>query len=96
MQAIKLAQPGGLDNLTLTDVTPRDPGPGEIRVRNHASSLNFHDYAVVAGLIPVDDGLRDGQVDAAEVEVLSQLGKRRPEARVDERGTRRHGGRLCR
>ncbi len=55
MKAIQLQQPGGLDNLLVADVEPRDPGPGEIRVRNHASSLNFHDYAVVIGMIPTED-----------------------------------------
>lgn len=55
MQAIQLIQPGGIDKLTMAEVEPRNPGPGEICVRNHASSLNFHDYAVVIGLIAVDD-----------------------------------------
>jgi NADPH:quinone reductase-like Zn-dependent oxidoreductase len=55
MQAIHLKLPGGLDNLVSVDIEPRDPGPGEVRVRNHASSLNFHDYAVVIGMIPVDE-----------------------------------------
>ena len=55
MQAIQLNQPAGLDNLAVIELEPREPGPGEIQVRNHASSLNFHDYVVVIGLIPVDD-----------------------------------------
>lgn len=56
MQAIQLQQPGGLDNLKVVAMdTPGTPGPGEIKVRLHASSLNFHDYAVVAGMIPTDD-----------------------------------------
>ncbi|BBI72843.2 alcohol dehydrogenase [Vreelandella aquamarina] len=56
MQAIQLQQPGGLDKLNVVDVAaPGEPGPGEIKVRLHASSLNFHDYAVVAGMIPTDD-----------------------------------------
>lgn len=55
MKAIQLNSPGGLDQLALADVDARDPGPGEIRVRNHASSLNFHDYAVVIGLIQTED-----------------------------------------
>ena len=55
MQAIQLNQPCGLDNLALVDLDARDPGPGEIRVRNHATSLNFHDYVVVIGLIPTED-----------------------------------------
>jgi NADPH:quinone reductase-like Zn-dependent oxidoreductase len=53
MKAIQLKHPGGLDNLKLVDVEPRAPGPGQIQVRVKASSLNFHDYAVVSGLIPV-------------------------------------------
>ncbi len=56
MKAIKLAAPGGLDNLNVVDIEAREPGPGEIRVRNHASSLNFHDYVVVTGLLPTEDG----------------------------------------
>jgi len=57
MQAIQLTAPGGLDNLNVVDqAAPGGPGAGEIRVRLHASSLNFHDYAVVAGMIPTDDG----------------------------------------
>ena len=54
MQAIHLKQPGGLDNLTLAEIDARDPTAGEVRVRIHASSLNFHDYAVAIGMIPVD------------------------------------------
>ncbi|APZ99264.1 NAD(P)-dependent alcohol dehydrogenase [Sphingopyxis sp. QXT-31] len=57
MKAIRLAAPASLDNLTLTELPdPGDPGPGEIRVRLGASSLNFHDFAVVAGMIPTVDG----------------------------------------
>jgi len=37
-------------------VEPREPGAGEIQVRINASSLNFHDYAVVSGMLPVEDG----------------------------------------
>ncbi len=56
MKQVQVKKPGGLDNLLLTEGEARDPGPGEIKVRVHASSLNFHDYAVVVGLLPVDDG----------------------------------------
>ena len=56
MQAIKLAAPGGLDQLTLSDIAARPPGPGELQVEVKASSLNFHDYAVVVGLLPTEDG----------------------------------------
>lgn len=56
MRAIKLARPGGLDRLAGADIDARPPGPGEIQVRVEASSLNFHDYAVVAGMLKVEDG----------------------------------------
>lgn len=57
MRAIKLKKPAGLDNLYLAEIEPTEPQSGEIRVRNHASSLNFHDYAVVIGLLPVEDDI---------------------------------------
>ncbi|TKA98044.1 NAD(P)-dependent alcohol dehydrogenase [Cereibacter changlensis] len=57
MKAVKIEQPGGLDHLRIVAVAdPGPPGPGEIRVRIHASSLNFHDYAVVTGRMPTEDG----------------------------------------
>ncbi|MCA1661243.1 MAG: NAD(P)-dependent alcohol dehydrogenase [Novosphingobium sp.] len=57
VQAIRVGSPASLDTLapaTLPD--PGEPGPGEIRVRLQASSLNYHDFAVVAGMIPVEQG----------------------------------------
>ena len=57
MQAIQLAAPGGLDKLNLVDLpAPAAPQAGEIQVRVHASSLNYHDLAVVAGRAPTADG----------------------------------------
>jgi len=56
VRAIRLASPGGLDKLGLVEIDAVEPQCGEIRVRNHASSLNFHDYVVATGLLPVDDG----------------------------------------
>jgi NADPH:quinone reductase-like Zn-dependent oxidoreductase len=56
MKAIQANAPFGLDNLKLTDLPDAPaPGPGEISVRMRASSLNFHDYAVVMGMIPAAD-----------------------------------------
>jgi NADPH:quinone reductase-like Zn-dependent oxidoreductase len=51
MKAMVVRAPGGLDRLELVELSdPGAPGPGEIRVRVHATSLNFHDYAVAKGL----------------------------------------------
>lgn len=63
MKAVQLSAPGGLDHLRQADLEPRPPGSGEIQVDIKASSLNFHDYAVVTGMIPAEDGripLSDG------------------------------------
>lgn len=64
MKAIRLGSPVGIRALELVDVAdPGQPGPGEIRVRVRASSLNFHDLGVVSGKagaesgrIPMSDG----------------------------------------
>ena len=64
MKCIRLGARGGLDRLDLTDAPdPGAPASGDIRVRLHATSLNFHDYKVVTsdrpqttGLIPMADG----------------------------------------
>jgi len=56
MKAIRLNKPASLDNLQLVEVEKPSPGKGEILVKAAASSLNYHDYAVVTGNLPVDDG----------------------------------------
>ena len=57
MRVIQLSKPGGLDQLQCVERdAPGAPGPGEIRVRIRASSLNFHDYGVVSGRMPTEDG----------------------------------------
>lgn len=57
MKAVQIRKPGGLDNLYVSTLAePGSPGPDEIKVRLHASSLNFHDYLVAVGAIQADDG----------------------------------------
>ena len=56
MRAMTVRTPATLDTLTPADLPElAAPQRGEIAVRLHASSLNFHDYLVVNGSIPVDD-----------------------------------------
>ena len=62
-RAMVITPPGGFENIRLTEIETPAPGPDEIRVRLHASSLNYHDYAVVSGMwapteprIPMADG----------------------------------------
>ncbi|MDR6591547.1 MULTISPECIES: NAD(P)-dependent alcohol dehydrogenase [Agrobacterium] len=56
MKAFILRKPGydHVEQVELPD--PGAPARGEIRVRIHASSLNFHDLAVIQGILPVDEG----------------------------------------
>lgn len=70
MSQIRLSKPGGLDQLKVATCEPRQPGAGEVLVRVRASSLNFHDYAVVTGRIPCTDGrvpMSDGAGEVLEV-----------------------------
>ena len=58
MKAIRTtATPSTLDALELVDMdAPPPPSAGEISVEIKASSLNYHDYAVVKGMIPTEQG----------------------------------------
>lgn len=56
MKAILVRAPGGLDRLEAADIAdPGAPGPGQIRVALHATSLNYHDLMVANGGIPTQD-----------------------------------------
>ena len=57
MKAVVVRTPAGLNNIEVVDIAdPGQPGPGEIRVALHASSLNFHDLLVANGSSPTADG----------------------------------------
>lgn len=73
MKAIQVRKPANLDSLTLADLAdPGQPGPGEIRVRLAASSLNYHDYAVVSGMLPAADGRIPMSDGAGTVEAVGE------------------------
>ncbi|WP_336491115.1 zinc-dependent alcohol dehydrogenase family protein [Methylobacterium nigriterrae] len=57
MKAFVMRTPGGLDRLEIADrADPGEPGPGEVRVALHATSLNYHDLLVATGQFPAADG----------------------------------------
>jgi len=64
MKCMTLQAPGGLDKFVMVDAAePPAPKAGEITVRLHANSLNYHDYVVAIGQlktadnrIPMSDG----------------------------------------
>lgn len=62
-KAIIVQPGGGYPNVTVGSHTAAEPAAGQISVRLHASSLNYHDFAVVSGMwgpseprIPMADG----------------------------------------
>lgn len=57
MRAVKVGNPASIENLRLVDASePGQPGPGEIKVKVLANSLNFKDYLVATGRLPAEDG----------------------------------------
>jgi NADPH:quinone reductase-like Zn-dependent oxidoreductase len=57
MRAMRVRKPASLETIELGQYEAPAPGPGEIRVRIHAASLNFRDGLVVNGFFPAPDGL---------------------------------------
>ncbi|MFP3500245.1 NAD(P)-dependent alcohol dehydrogenase, partial [Pseudomonas sp. SIMBA_059] len=62
-KAIYVQPGGGYDKVEVGTSEAQAPKAGEITVRLHASSLNYHDFAVVSGMwgpserrIPMADG----------------------------------------
>lgn len=72
MKVAAIKSPGGLDNLVIETRSDPVPGPGEILVRVHASSLNFHDFAVVTGRIPAANGRIPMSDGAGEVVAVGE------------------------
>lgn len=57
MKALKLRQPFGLEHIEIVDlVDPGQPKANEIRVKIYASSMNYHDLAVILGMMKSEDG----------------------------------------
>ncbi|AZD63251.1 Alcohol dehydrogenase [Pseudomonas chlororaphis subsp. aurantiaca] len=50
MKAIYVQPGGGYDNVVVGEAPAAAPQAGEITVRLRASSLNYHDFAVVSGM----------------------------------------------
>lgn len=70
MKAMRVRNPARLESLYLDATAAPAPRPGEISVRIRASSLNYHDYLVVTGFLPVEEGripMSDGAGDVTAV-----------------------------
>jgi len=72
MKVAALKAPGGLDKILIEEREKPSPKAGEVLVRVRASSLNFHDFAVVAGMIRCPDGRIPMSDGAGVVEAVGE------------------------
>jgi NADPH:quinone reductase-like Zn-dependent oxidoreductase len=72
MKIAAVKAPGGLDRIAIEDRPDPVAGPGQVLVRVRASSLNFHDFAVAAGMIPTPDGRVPMSDGAGEVVAVGE------------------------
>ena len=55
--AVRVHKVGGPEVLTYEDVPVPEPGPGQVKIRNHASGVNFIDTYFRMGMYPSPVGL---------------------------------------
>jgi NADPH:quinone reductase-like Zn-dependent oxidoreductase len=70
MKCVELGSPATIDSLAIVERDTPRPGTGQIMIRVRASSLNFHDYLVVTGILPAEPGripLSDGAGEIVEL-----------------------------
>jgi len=56
MKCYKIDEGEGLNKLKLTEISEPVLLPGQVKIQWHATTLNYHDYLVSNGSIPVDKG----------------------------------------
>jgi len=82
-KAIRIHQFGGPEQLVYEEIAVPAPGPGEVRLRQHAIGLNFIDIYHRTGLYPLDLPSGIGMEAAAVVEeVAADVTEVRPGDRV--------------
>ena len=67
---IRIEKNGGPEEMRLVDLPVGEPGPGEIRIRHHASGLNFIDVYQRAGVYTLPMPLSLGMEGAGVVEAV--------------------------
>lgn len=72
MKVASIKAPGGLDHIVIEERPDPVAGPGQLLVRVRASSLNFHDFAVAAGMIRTADGRIPMSDGAGEVVAVGE------------------------
>ena len=72
MKVAAVKKPGGPGNLVIEERPQPELKPHQVLVRVHASSLNYHDFVVVMGGIPTDDGRIPMSDGAGEVVAIGE------------------------
>ncbi|NUU63017.1 zinc-binding dehydrogenase [Paenibacillus agri] len=72
MKAIVHAGKSGLKGLKYKDITDRQPGAGEVKVRIKAAGLNHRDLFIMAGRTEQDDPLIMGSDGAGKIEAVGE------------------------
>ena len=67
---VRIERHGGPEEMRLVELPVGDPGPGEIRIRHHASGLNFIDVYQRAGALHAEREGHGHLVDAGVVEAV--------------------------
>jgi len=70
--AVQVAEVGGPEVLTLTDMDPGLPGPAELRIRQTAIGVNFIDVAFRSGRYPIRTPFIPGLEGAGFVEAIGE------------------------
>ena len=70
MRTVAIGPTGGLEHLQVIESDEPKPGAGEVLVRWRATSLNYHDYLVGVGAIPVPEGRVPMSDGAGEIVAL--------------------------
>ena len=72
MKAAIVHLPATLESFVIEERAEPQIQPGFVKVRWHALSLNFHDYAVVSGMMPTDEGRIPISDGAGEIVAVGQ------------------------
>lgn len=70
--AVQVIRPGGAEEMHLVEVSVGEPAPGEVRIRNHASGVNFIDVYQRSGVYPMPMPLSLGMEGAGVIEAVGE------------------------
>src|SRR5499426_2028099 len=70
--AVRVHKPGGPEVLTFEDIEVPAPGPGQIRIKQHASGLNYIDTYIRTGAYPAPLPFVIGNEGAGEVVAVGE------------------------